>query len=155
MPLEAMVIILFVGIFMLYIFYLISIYIKLENRRSLILSKFVEVDNQMKNKLDIIKDLLVLVENEELDKCRVDLLNSTFINDKIKYNKDIDRIINNITCKDKKVNKIINLIKEVNYKINYSKEFYNDSLYEYNIILSTFSGKILKKFLKYSCYNTF
>jgi len=155
MPIEAMVIIILIGIISIYIFYLVSIYVKLENRRSLILSKFTEVNNQIDNKLEFLKELTDLVEDKELNDNRLSLLNSISVNDKIKYNKILDSLLDDIKSDSRKVKKILNSINEINNKINYSKEFYNDSLYEYNIILSTFSGKIMKKVFKYSEYNTF
>jgi len=150
-----MVIIILIGIISIYIFYLVSIYVKLENRRSLILSKFTEVNNQIDNKLEFLKELTDLVEDKELNDNRLSLLNSISVNDKIKYNKILDSLLDDIKSDSRKVKKILNSINEINNKINYSKEFYNDSLYEYNIILSTFSGKIMKKVFKYSEYNTF
>lgn len=155
MPMEAMVIIVLVGILSIYVFYLVSIYIKLENRRSLILSKFTEVNNQIDNKLELMKQLTELIDNKELNDTRIDLLNSVSVNDRIKYNKILDSLLDDIKSDIKKVKKIINSINEINNRIDYSKEFYNDSLYEYNTILSTFSGNILKKVFKYSEYNTF
>lgn len=155
MPMEAMIIIILVGLFAVYLFYLVSIYVKLENRRSLILSKFTEVNNQIDNKLDLTKELTELMDNKELNDIRVELLNSVCVNDRIKYSKILDSILNDIKDDSRKVKKILNSIKLINDKINYSKEFYNDSLYEYNIILSTINGKILKKLFKYTEYNTF
>lgn len=155
MPMEAMIIIILVGLFAVYLFYLVSIYVKLENRRSLILSKFTEVNNQIDNKLDLTKELTELMDNKELNDIRVELLNSVCVNDRIKYSKILDSILNDIKDDSRKIKKILNSIKLINDKINYSKEFYNDSLYEYNIILSTINGKILKKLFKYTEYNTF
>ena len=155
MPMEAMIIIILVGLFAVYLFYLVSIYVKLENRRSLILSKFTEVNNQIDNKLDLTKELTELMDNKELNDIRVELLNSVCVNDRIKYSKILDSILDDIKDDNRKIKKILNSIKLINDKINYSKEFYNDSLYEYNIILSTINGKILKKLFKYTEYNTF
>ena len=155
MPIEAMIIIVLGGLFSIYLFYLVSIYIKLENRRSLILSKFTEVNNQIDNKLDLTKELTELIDNKDLNDIRIELLNSVFVNDRIKYSKILDSILNDIKDDNRKTKKILNSIKLINDKINYSKEFYNDSLYEYNIILSTINGKILKKLFKYTEYNTF
>lgn len=155
MPIEAMIIIVLGGLFSIYLFYLVSIYIKLENRRSLILSKFTEVNNQIDNKLDLTKELTELIDNKDLNDIRIELLNSVCVNDRIKYSKILDSILNDIKDDNRKTKKILNSIKLINDKINYSKEFYNDSLYEYNIILSTINGKILKKLFKYTEYNTF
>jgi len=155
MELSSIIIILLIGIISVYIFYLMSVYIKLENRRSLILSKFTEVDNQIENKLEIVKQLNELIDNNDIKDTRINLINSVAVNKKIKYNKILDSLIEDIITEDKKVKKRLSLIKEINDKIDYAKEFYNDSLYEYNMILSTFSGKIMKKIFKYTEYNTF
>ena len=136
-------------------FYLISIYVKLENRRSLILSKFEEVDKQIGNKLDLVKKIVEITNNSELDNLRVTLLNSVTVNDKIKYVKELDYYLNTIDTKDRKVKRLINSIKDIDMKIDYAKEFYNDTLYEYNMILGTKSGDIMKKIFKYNEYNTF
>lgn len=153
MSLGFMIYIIIIGIISVYIFYLVSIYVKLENRRSLILSKFDEIDKQIENKLDKLKELENI--NQEISDTRIKLLNSVSINDKIKYNKILDSLIDDINTTDKKIKKVVNEINKINDKIYYAKEFYNDSLYEYNIILSSFNGNIIKKIFKYTEYNTF
>ena len=155
MSLSVIIIIVLTGILAIYMFYLISIYVKLENRRSLILSKFEEVDKQIGNKLDLVKKIVEITNNSELDNLRVTLLNSVTVNDKIKYVKELDYYLNTIDTKDRKVKRLINSIKDIDMKINYAKEFYNDTLYEYNMILGTKSGDIMKKIFKYNEYNTF
>ena len=155
MSLSVVIIIVLTGILAIYMFYLISIYVKLENRRSLILSKFEEVDKQIGNKLDLVKKIVEITNNSELDNLRVNLLNSVTVNDKIKYVKELDYYLNTIDTKDRKVKRLINSINDINLKIDYAKEFYNDTLYEYNMILGTKSGDIMKKIFKYNEYNTF
>lgn len=155
MSLSVIIIIVLTGILAIYMFYLISIYVKLENRRSLILSKFEEVDKQIGNKLDLVKKIVEITNNSELDNLRVTLLNSVTVNDKIKYVKELDYYLNTIDTKDRKVKRLINSINDINLKIDYAKEFYNDTLYEYNMILGTKSGDIMKKKFKYNEYNTF
>lgn len=155
LELSVIIIILLIGLLSVYVFYLIGIYIKLENRRSLILIKFTEVNNQIENKLDLVKELNDILNNKTLEKERIKLLNSISVNDKIKNNKILDSTLEDLPELDKKAKKIMTKINNINEKINYSKEFYNDTLYEYNIILSTKSGLLLKKLLKYTEYNTF
>ena len=155
LELSVIIIILLIGLFSVYVFYLIGIYVKLENRRSLILTKFTEVNNQIENKLDLVKELNDILNNKTLEKERIKLLNSISVNDKIKNNKILDSTLEDLPELDKKAKKIMTKINNINEKINYSKEFYNDTLYEYNIILSTKSGLLLKKLLKYTEYNTF
>lgn len=155
MPVEAMVIIILVGLVSIYMFYLVSLYIKLENRRSLILSKFTEIDYQINNKLDLTKELVSILEDKKLDRARSELVKSVSVNDKIKYNKKIDNLIKDIDTSSRKVKKVINSIDEINDKIDYAKEFYNESLYEYNMILNSFSGNVMKKVFKYTEYIKF
>ncbi len=155
MSLSVIIIIVLTGILAIYMFYLISIYVKLENRRSLILSKFEEVDKQIGNKLDLVKKIVEITNNSELDNLRVNLLNSVTVNDKIKYVKELDYYLNTIDTKDRKVKRLINSINDIDMKIDYAKEFYNDTLYEYNMILGTKSGNLMKKIFKYNEYNTF
>lgn len=155
MSLSVIIIIVLTGIVAIYMFYLISIYVKLENRRSLILSKFEEVDKQIGNKLDLVKKIVEITNNSELDNLRVTLLNNVTVNDKIKYVKELDYYLNTIDTKDRKVKRLINSINDINLKIDYAKEFYNDTLYEYNMILGTKSGDIMKKIFEYNEYNTF
>lgn len=155
MSLSVIIIIVLTGILAIYMFYLISIYVKLENRRSLILSKFEEVDKQIGNKLDLVKKIVEITNNSELDNLRVTLLNSVTVNDKIKCVKELDYYLNTIDTKDRKVKRLINSINDINLKIDYAKEFYNDTLYEYNMILGTKSGDIMKKIFEYNEYNTF
>ena len=155
MEFSVLVIILIIGILSIYVFYLIGIYVKLENRRSLILSKFTEIDKQIENKLEETKKIVELINKKEINDTRLNLLNSISVNDKIKYNKTLDSLIDDVESKSKKVNDIISKLNEINSKIDYAKEFYNESLYEYNLMLSTFNGKIMKKIFKYNEYNTF
>lgn len=155
MSLSVIIIIVLTGILAIYMFYLISIYVKLENRRSLILSKFEEVDKQIGNKLDLVRKIVEITNDSELDNLRITLLNSVTVNDKIKYVKELDSMLKTIDTKDRKIKRLINSINDIDLKIDYAKEFYNDTLYEYNIILSTFSGNIMKKIFKYCEYNTF
>ena len=129
MSLSVIIIIVLTGILAIYMFYLISIYVKLENRRSLILSKFEEVDKQIGNKLDLVKKIVEITNNSELDNLRVNLLNSVTVNDKIKYVKELDYYLNTIDTKDRKVKRLINSINDIDMKIDYAKEFYNDTLY--------------------------
>ena len=155
MSLSVIIIIVLTGILAIYVFYLISIYVKLENRRSLILSKFEEVDKQLGNKLDLVRKIVEITNNSELDNLRITLLNSATVNDKIKYVKELDSMLKTIDTKDRKIKRLINSINDIDLKIDYAKEFYNDTLYEYNMILGTKSGNIMKKIFKYNEYNTF
>ena len=155
MSLSVIIIIVLTGILAIYMFYLISIYVKLENRRSLILSKFEEVDKQIGNKLDLVRKIVEITNDSELDNLRITLLNSVTVNDKIKYVKELDSMLKTIDTKDRKIKRLINSINDIDLKIDYAKEFYNDTLYEYNMILGTKSGNIMKKIFKYNEYNTF
>lgn len=155
MSLSVIIIIVLTGILAIYVFYLISIYVKLENRRSLILSKFEEVDKQIGNKLDLVRKIVEITNDSELDDLRITLLNSVTVNDKIKYAKELDSMLKTIDTKDRKIKRLINSINDIDLKIDYAKEFYNDTLYEYNMILGTKSGNIMKKIFKYNEYNTF
>ena len=155
MSLSVVIIIVLTGILAIYMFYLISIYVKLENRRSLILSKFEEVDKQIGNKLDLVRKIVEITNDSELDNLRITLLNSVTVNDKIKYVKELDSMLKTIDTKDRKIKRLINSINDIDLKIDYAKEFYNDTLYEYNMILGTKSGDIMKKIFKYNEYNTF
>ncbi len=155
MSLSVIIIIVLTGILAIYVFYLISIYVKLENRRSLILSKFEEVDKQIGNKLDLVRKIVEITNDSELDDLRITLLNSVTVNDKIKYAKELDSMLKTIDTKDRKIKRLINSINDIDLKIDYAKEFYNDTLYEYNMILGTKSGDIMKKIFKYNEYNTF
>lgn len=155
MPMDAIVIVVVVGVFAVYMFYLVGIYVKLENRRSRILGKFAEIDKQIDNKLDIINNVINLIEFEELKNVRSKLIDTVCVNEKIKYNKILDGLIDDLPKDNKKIKKYVKELNNIIDKIDYSKEFYNESIYEYNIILSKFSGRILKKICKYSEYNTF
>ena len=155
MQLSAIIIILIVGVIFIYIFYLIGIYIKLENRCSLILSKFEEIDKQLEEKQQLVDKLLEIYDSKDISDINNKLKQSISVNDKIKYSKILDSLIIDIDTKDKKVSNIISKFKDIIDKTNYSKEIYNDCLYEYNIILSSVNGKIIRKIFKYNEYNTY
>lgn len=155
MELSAIIIIILVGILSVYVFYLIGIYIKLENRNSLILTKFTEIETYLEEKQELLTKLVELTNDEELKESVNKKRESIRVNDKIKYDKLINSILKNRTYDDKKIIKLEKEIDKINEKINYSKEFYNDSLYEYNMILSTISGKIIQKIFKYVVYSNY
>lgn len=155
MELSAIIIIILVGILSVYVFYLIGIYIKLENRNSLILTKFTEIETYLEEKQELLTKLVELTCDEELKESVNKKRESIRVNDKIKYDKLINSILKNRTYDDKKIIKLEKEIDKINEKINYSKEFYNDSLYEYNMILSTISGKIIQKIFKYVVYSNY
>lgn len=155
MELSAIIIIILVGILSVYVFYLIGIYIKLENRNSLILTKFTEIETYLEEKQELLTKLVELTNDEELKESVNKKRESIRVNDKIKYDKLINSILKNRTYDDKKIMKLEKEIDKINEKINYSKEFYNDSLYEYNMILSTISGKIIQKIFKYVVYSNY
>ena len=154
-PLPAMIIIILTGFFSIYAFYLVSVYIKLENRRSLILSKFTAVNELIDEKIEFVKELNDILKDEEIEKVRNKLVSNSNVNDRIRYNKKIDKLLKEVSTDKRKTKKIIEEINDVNERLDYSKEFYNASLEDYNNILTTKSGKILKKILKYTKYNTF
>lgn len=155
MSIPALIIIIFTGIVSIYAFYLVSLYVKLENRRSLILSKFTAINDLIDEKVDLVKELIDITNDEELDKVRTKLVNNVYVNDRIKHNKKLDKLLKGVSTEKRKVKKIIDSINNVNDKLDYSKEFYNDSLEEYNDILNTKSGKIMIKLFKYTKYNKF
>lgn len=155
MELSAIIIIILVGILSVYVFYLIGIYIKLENRNSLILTKFTEIETYLEEKQELLTKLVELTCDEELKESVNKKRESIRVNDKIKYDKLINSILKNRNYDDKKIIKLEKEIDKINEKINYSKEFYNDSLYEYNMILSTISGKIIQKIFKYVVYSNY
>lgn len=155
MELSAIIIIILVGILSVYVFYLVGIYIKLENRNSLILTKFTEIETYLEEKQELLTKLVELTNDEELKESVNKMRESIRVNDKIKYDKLINSILKNRTYDDKKIIKLEKEIDKINEKINYSKEFYNDSLYEYNMILSTISGKIIQKIFKYVVYSNY
>lgn len=155
MELSAIIIIILVGILSVYVFYLVGIYIKLENRNSLILTKFTEIETYLEEKQELLTKLVELTNDEELKESVNKKRESIRVNDKIKYDKLINSILKNRTYDDKKIIKLEKEIDKINEKINYSKEFYNDSLYEYNMILSTISGKIIQKIFKYVVYSNY
>ena len=155
MPLPALIIIIITGIFSIYVFYLVSVYIRLENRRSLILSKFAAVNELIDEKIDLVKELNEILKNEELEKVKNKIVNTSSVNDRIRHNKKIDKLLKEVSTEKRKTKKIIESITNVNDKLNYSKEFYNDSLEEYNKLLTSLSGKLMIKIFKYTKYNNF
>lgn len=155
MPLPALIIIIITGIFSIYVFYLVSVYIRLENRRSLILSKFSAINDLIDDKIDLVKELNTILKDEELEKVKNKIVNTSSVNDRIKHNKKIDKLLKEVSTEKRKTKKIIESIDNINEKLNYSKEFYNDSLSEYNDLLTSLSGKLMIKIFKYTKYNNF
>jgi len=155
MPLPALIIIIITGLFSIYVFYLVSVYIRLENRRSLILSKFSAINDLIDDKIDLVKELNTILKDDELEKIKNKIVNTSSVNDRIKHNKKIDKLLKEVSTEKRKTKKIIESIDNINEKLNYSKEFYNDSLSEYNDLLTSLSGKLMIKIFKYTKYNNF
>jgi len=155
MPLPALIIIIITGLFSIYVFYLVSVYIRLENRRSLILSKFSAINDLIDDKIDLVKELNTILKDDELEKVKNKIVNTSSVNDRIKHNKKIDKLLKEVSTEKRKTKKIIESIDNINEKLNYSKEFYNDSLSEYNDLLTSLSGKLMIKIFKYTKYNNF
>ncbi len=142
-----------VGFLSIWIFYLVRTYLKLTNRKDIIMDKFEEIDIQLTKKLDEVKNLIDEAGDDDIINARYNLLTSVKINDKIRNNKYLDNLIYEFKNNSKNIKKILDKIFEINDKIDYAKEFYNSSIEEYNQILDTIGGKTLKFLFGFVKYN--
>lgn len=163
------IIILVVGIIALLIFCIIGIYNVLINSKNRVNDKWEEINKQLDNKskvlskiTDITKDYLVSEEENELLEAKNKLANTIGINDKIIANNKIDELLNEVHKKADE--KLINnskyietkeMLKEIDNKINYAKEFYNEAAEKHNKLIKKIPIMLIAKLFNFKSYNIF
>ena len=173
MRIEAIIIIVIMGIIAFITFYIIGKYNKLKLSESIIINKWNAVDKLINEKIEVLLKTIAFlkehIKEEEVTyndiKIIIDNYNKlTNINDKINeysnLEESFDRLYN-IVETNSKINSDVeyNMLKEendsINSKIEYSKEFYNNEVNVYNSKTSSFISNLVVKMFGFSKYNIF
>ena len=163
------VIILVVGIIALLIFCIIGIYNILINSKNRVNDKWEEINKQLDNKIKILskiteitKDYITPEESNELLETKNKLVNAISINDKIIANNKLNEILETINNKndeklltDSKYIEIKESIKEIDDKINYAKEFYNEEAEKHNKLIKKVPIMLIAMLFKFKSYIIF
>ena len=143
-------IIILLGVLAVIAFYVVSVYNGLVNARNKVRDQFSQIDVQLKRRFDLIPNLVETVkgyakhESETLEKviqARNNYANAKTEAEKVAASNEMSRGVMNIMAlaesyPDLKANTnfvdLQNQLKEVEDKISYARQFYNDSVLMYN-----------------------
>ena len=171
MDIVAILIIIIIAIILVLTFYIIGLYNRLIDSKNKIEDKFNQIDIELKNKLDLIPNLIDTISSltkheektiNELSSSATKLEKSKNINDKIVNSNNMNRAINKIfnlidTYPELKKNKNFQIVQkkleECDDKINYAKTFYNDVVLDYNNLREEFPSNLVSKAFKFKEIN--
>jgi LemA protein len=147
------IIILVLGVFVYYF----NRFNVLENR---IDNSFSQIDVQLKRRADLIPNLIESVKGymkheksiiQEVTKARQSLISSKTIQDKLKADKDLEKVLGKVFAlaenyPNLKANEnFLELQRELTStedKVAYARQFFNDSILSYNQLCKTFPGNL-------------
>ena len=164
-------ILIIVGI--LIVFWAISVYNKLIALRNRVKDQWAQIDVQLKRRFDLIPNLVETVkgyakhEKETLEgviEARNKAVTANSINEKVDAENQITGALNKLFALSEaypelKANEnfksLQNELKEVEDKIAYSRQFYNDTAMSYNNIVAMFPSNIVANMFKFKSYDYF
>ena len=150
MSTTVIVIIVIVGLLVILAGYVIGVYNKLVNARNKVDNQFSQIDVQLKKRADLIPNLVETVKGyakhekgtlEDVVKARNTYLSANTVEEKDKANKEMTSALNKLfalaeSYPDLKANEnFLDLqaqLKDIEEKISYARQFYNDSVLSYN-----------------------
>ena len=153
--------------------YVVSVYNKLVNARNKVENQFSQIDIQLKKRYDLIPNLVETVkgyakhEKETLEgviEARNKAVTANSINEKVDAENQITGALNKLFALSEaypelKANEnfksLQNELKEVEDKIAYSRQFYNDTAMSYNNIVAMFPSNIVANMFKFKSYDYF
>ena len=154
-------IIILLGVLAVIAFYVVSVYNGLVNARNKVRDQFSQIDVQLKRRFDLIPNLVETVkgyakhESETLEKviqARNNYANAKTEAEKVEAANEMSRGVMNIMAlaesyPDLKANTnfvdLQNQLKEVEDKIGYARQFYNDSVLMYNNKIEMFPSNLV------------
>lgn len=171
MDIVAIIIIIIIATILVLTFYIIGLYNRIINAKNKMEDKFNQIDVELKNKIDLIPNLVEIVN--DLAKHEEKTLNELSIAvNKLEKSKTINDKINNSNNMNRNINKIFNLsdtypelrknknfisiqkkLEECDDKINYAKTFYNDVVLDYNNLREEFPSNLIAKAFKFKEIN--
>ena len=168
MDIEAITIIIIVGVLLVITFYIIGLYNELIDARNRVEDRFTQIELELRKKNNLIPDLIEIVKIyakheekiiNEMIATKNKLEKSNKINDIIKNSKNIDISLNKIftltdTYPELKKNKnylsLQKNVEEIEDKINYARTFYNEAVLNYNNSRLKFPSNIVANIFKFN-----
>lgn len=173
MKIEAIVIVVIMAVIAFVTFYIIGKYNRLKLYESRIVNKWDAVNKLINEKTEVLLKTITFlrehIKEEEVTYNDINIIvsnynNLTNINDKINEYSNLEEAFDKlykIADINSKINSNVeyNMLKEesnnVNSKIEYSKEFYNNEVNVYNSKTSSFISNLVVKMFKLNKYNIF
>ena len=171
MDTASLIIIILLCVFIILVFYIISINNSLINGRNKVLNKFSAIDIVVKRRVDLVPELINIVacytkheENtfKEITKLRNKAVKAETINDKVNSDIALTKEVNNLFVLSenypelKSNTNFIKLQEELvncEDKIAYARDFYNESVMNYNNLVEKFPSSIVAKVLGYKKFD--
>lgn len=167
MEIGTIIIIIIVAILILVTFYAISIYNKLVNARNKVNDQFAQIDVQLKRRSDLIPNLVETVKGyakheektfKEVVEARNKMASANTINDEIEASDALSLALNRLFALSEaypelKANENFQSLQkdleETENKISYARQFYNDTVLNYNNLRETFPSNIIANIFKF------
>lgn len=163
------IIILVIGLIALLTFCIIGLYNKIVNSKNIVNDKWNEINKQLENKIKILSKIIEIIKEYDkqadinpLLEAKNKLSNAISIGDKInannKTNNDLIefyKIDNKELEKNKKYIELKQSLKEIDDKIDYSKEFYNESAKKHNDLIKKIPFNLVALIFKFKSYILF
>lgn len=173
MELSSIIIIIIVGIVLLLVFYAVGVYNKLVNARNKVKDQFAQIDVQLKRRADMIPNLVETVKGyakheektfKEVVEARNKMNTANGINEELEASNAITGALNKLFALSEaypelKANENFLLLqkdlKETEDKLSYARQFYNDTVLEYNNLREKFPSNIVASLFKFKEINFF
>lgn len=169
----SVVIIIIVGLLLVLVCYVISVYNKLVNARNKVENQFSQIDIQLKRRADLIPNLVETVKgytkHEEgtlttVIEARNKALNASSVNEKIDASNELSGALNKLfalaeSYPELKANEnflsLQNDLKDTEDKITYARQFYNDSAMTFNNLSQMFPSNIVASVFNFKKFDYF
>lgn len=161
MELGTIIIIIVSAVILLLVFYVIGVYNKLVNARNKVNDQFAQIDVQLKRRNDMIPNLVETVKGyagheektlTEVIEARNKMNTASGINEELEASTGVTNALNKLFAlseayPDLKANtnfmSLQNDLKETEDKISYARQFYNDTVLNYNNLREQFPSNIV------------
>lgn len=171
MDTASLIIVILLCVFIILVFYIISINNSLINSRNKVLNKFSAIDVVVKRRLDLVPELVNIVKGytkheentfKEITKIRSSAVKAETINDKVNSDIKLSKEVNNLLVLSenypelKSNTNFLKLQEELvncEDKIAYARDFYNESVMRYNNMVESFPSSIVAKVFGYKKFD--
>lgn len=173
MELSSIIIIIIIGIVLLIVFYAVGVYNKLVNARNKVKDQFAQIDVQLKRRADMIPNLVETVKGyakheektlKEVVEARNKMNTAGNINEQLEASNAVTSALNKLFALSeaypelKANNNFLSLqkdLKETEDKLSYAREFYNDTVLNYNNLREKFPSNIIANIFGFKEINFF